>query len=575
MAPAALAWRGACRRKRQAISVGGGRPGAARGTCCARQGLRWDVAESSKSTMEEAVAELAARPVMGKPSFGLLVLPEKWSSQLRRASNLFSSSVTAGSPLSTAPLIAVPSTGLETACLGLAVSSGIAGDAQPFFVNKEELSQAGSGMAKENPIPGVPDGSHGSILFFVDPKVPPSLSMNLVQALDARYPMATKAGVVVARPKVPEDEQADDEDEWEPPKDRRLRVRDRTDGHGWISGDPLFEASKAGASGAVTIEYKRRPFGVKRYSPGVGGKGAMIMDMFDKARYPGDALGQVSVGGAARGMVLTSVNGADVRDWDFEDVMDLVKDEGILDPDSKSAATWGDAAKGRQRKPVEEAELPVTIEYADMAEAGSGLAALVLNGKSRREGVCGVALPDKLTCSLGLVGLKRAGPVLQVSKAGMQPDKKSFAVEAVSLKGKQMPAASALKGCAKAAGLQSMKGVAVGVKRPAEGTAAADDASSWSVFPMAGVTKEGSLVLKCKGLMLEGLGPDDALEEIQFFGPADAALASGGLVLTTEDVAAKGGPSQLAIVGSAILGAGGAASTPTVIHRQASASLNF
>ena len=28
---------------------------------------------------------------------------------------------------------------------------------------------------------------------------------------------------------------------------------------------------------------------------------------------------------------------------------------GIMDPDSKSAASWGDASKGQQRKPVEEA----------------------------------------------------------------------------------------------------------------------------------------------------------------------------------------------------------------------------
>ena len=31
---------------------------------------------------------------------------------------------------------------------------------------------------------------------------------------------------------------------------------------------------------------------------------------------------------------------------------------GIMDPDSKSAASWGDASKGQQRQPVEEAVGP-------------------------------------------------------------------------------------------------------------------------------------------------------------------------------------------------------------------------
>ena len=36
---------------------------------------------------------------------------------------------------------------------------------------------------------------------------------------------------------------------------------------------------------------------------------------------------------------------------------------GIMDPDSKSAASWGDATKGLQRQPVEEVALPATIEF--------------------------------------------------------------------------------------------------------------------------------------------------------------------------------------------------------------------
>lgn len=34
-----------------------------------------------------------------------------------------------------------------------------------------------------------------------------------------------------------------------------------------------------------------------RYTPGYQGKGAMVIDMQEKGRYPGDAMGQCAVGG--------------------------------------------------------------------------------------------------------------------------------------------------------------------------------------------------------------------------------------------------------------------------------------
>jgi len=37
---------------------------------------------------------------------------------------------------------------------------------------------------------------------------------------------------------------------------------------------------------------------------------------------------------------------------------------GIMDPDSKSAASWGDASKGQQRQPVE--EVPAANVYIAM-----------------------------------------------------------------------------------------------------------------------------------------------------------------------------------------------------------------
>eukprot|EP00445_Apocalathium_hangoei_P083733 CAMPEP_0204215568 /NCGR_PEP_ID=MMETSP0361-20130328/77542_1 /ASSEMBLY_ACC=CAM_ASM_000343 /TAXON_ID=268821 /ORGANISM="Scrippsiella Hangoei, Strain SHTV-5" /LENGTH=109 /DNA_ID=CAMNT_0051180327 /DNA_START=80 /DNA_END=405 /DNA_ORIENTATION=+ len=36
------------------------------------------------------------------------------------------------------------------------------------------------------------------------------------------------------------------------------------------------------------VVYKKRPFGILRYQPGQGMKGAMAMEIIPKSRYPGD-----------------------------------------------------------------------------------------------------------------------------------------------------------------------------------------------------------------------------------------------------------------------------------------------
>eukprot|EP00434_Breviolum_minutum_P038654 symbB.v1.2.034295.t1/scaffold4401.1/size40130/5 len=87
------------------------------------------------------------------------------------------------------------------------------------------------------------------------------------------------------------------------------------------------------------------------------------MDMNEKARYPGDPLGQAAVAG--------SVNGTDVRNWDFEDIMDLLEDF-IPDPDVQSTAAFkGGAQRARKHQQV---DFPVTIEYVEMKpmEKGAG-----------------------------------------------------------------------------------------------------------------------------------------------------------------------------------------------------------
>merc|ERR1719322_1912721 len=72
-----------------------------------------------------------------------------------------------------------------------------------------------------------------------------------------------------------------------------LLQRKRCDGHGFAKGDPEFDVTDASSLGeSVTVEFKKRPTGVMRYSHGTGGKGAIILDMQEKSRYPGDPKGQ-------------------------------------------------------------------------------------------------------------------------------------------------------------------------------------------------------------------------------------------------------------------------------------------
>lgn len=273
-------------------------------------------------------------------------------------------------------------------------------------------------------------------------------------------------------------------------------------------------------------------------------------------------------------MVVKTVAGKDVSQWDFEDIMDLLNDQGIMDPDSKSAASWGDATKGQQRQPVEEAALPVTIEYGiPTAGAGSSEAPLCVDGMPRQDGVVGLAFADRLEPALRLSVVKM-GPSLEVGKAGPNPEG-GFLVDMIRVQGKEMPAASALKGAAKAAGLSSMKGICLGLRRPSGG---AEDAASWAVFPLAGVSKTGGLVFRSKGPSAEGLGPDDTIREVQFFAPGPGASSTvqeltgrfAGkalpLALLTTEEAAMAAPGSLPLVGPALIGNAGAGTT---IHRQA------
>jgi len=88
----------------------------------------------------------------------------------------------------------------------------------------------------------------------------------------------------------------------------------------------------AGVSGATKeVTFKKRPFGIARYAPGTGGKGAVVMEVTQKSRYPGDPQGQAFVAGVQAGWVVKSVNGKDVTGVVFEEIMQMLDDE-VLDP---------------------------------------------------------------------------------------------------------------------------------------------------------------------------------------------------------------------------------------------------
>jgi len=119
----------------------------------------------------------------------------------------------------------------------------------------------------------------------------------------------------------------------------------------------------AATAGNHEVVYKKRPFGVLRYSPDQGGKGAMVQEVVPKSRYPGDPQGQAFVAGVKGGWVVKSVNGEDVTGADFGKIMDLMDDE-VADPRfSKSTALALEAQGGRLAEP---AAAPVTVVYGEI-----------------------------------------------------------------------------------------------------------------------------------------------------------------------------------------------------------------
>jgi len=159
-----------------------------------------------------------------------------------------------------------------------------------------------------------------------------------------------------------------------------LLQRKRCDGHGFAKGDPEFDVTDASSLGeTVTVEFKKRPTGVMRYSHGTGGKGAIILDMQEKSRYPGDPKGQCALGGVKKKMVIKSIAGQECIDWSFIDIMDLLDDYEFQPTDTKEAK---DEWKARSRK-YEATPLPCVVEFQEckVTEVDEDVVAPKLEGK--------------------------------------------------------------------------------------------------------------------------------------------------------------------------------------------------
>merc|ERR1719432_225915 len=128
-----------------------------------------------------------------------------------------------------------------------------------------------------------------------------------------------------------------------------------------MDADVPFTAAAGGPT--VDVVYKKRPFGILRYQPGQGGKGAMAMEIIPKSRYPGDPQGQAFAAGVQSGWVVKSIAGVDVSGEDFGKIMDLLDDE-VADPRfSKSTALALEKQGGRMAEP---AEAPLEVTFAEI-----------------------------------------------------------------------------------------------------------------------------------------------------------------------------------------------------------------
>lgn len=136
-------------------------------------------------------------------------------------------------------------------------------------------------------------------------------------------------------------------------------------------GDDFDLTKPEQVAGSLEVEYRVRPFGIRKYAPGPGGKGARVIEIIDVQRYKGDPLAQAMNKGVQNGFVVKTINGQDVSQMDFEDILDLLGDR-LLDNSSRGAfdgsykVTGDNKGKGKILPKVTMVPLPATVEYVEI-----------------------------------------------------------------------------------------------------------------------------------------------------------------------------------------------------------------
>jgi len=136
-------------------------------------------------------------------------------------------------------------------------------------------------------------------------------------------------------------------------------------------GDDFDAGDEAQIETTHEIVYKKRPFGIRKYRPGLGGNGAKVKILGEKPRYPGDPIGQAFAAGVEVDWAVKTVNGQDVSQMTMDDIIDTMGDR-LLDNSSRGAfdgsfkVTGDNKGKGKVVPKIEPVELPVTVVYAQM-----------------------------------------------------------------------------------------------------------------------------------------------------------------------------------------------------------------
>lgn len=60
-------------------------------------------------------------------------------------------------------------------------------------------------------------------------------------------------------------------------------------------GDDFDAADTSQVEATHAAEFRVRPFGIRKYTPGAGGRGARVAEVIEQERYKGDPLGQLPV----------------------------------------------------------------------------------------------------------------------------------------------------------------------------------------------------------------------------------------------------------------------------------------